>query len=138
MACATLLHLFKVKNVHSATSCGKLCLALSLSLASLCLQVYNLEICVTDWCFASGPSEETAVYAFGSNRRGQLGIEIPQQPQTQGTKNVACISKPQSITTLNSKKLVAISANGDHSAALTGLCFSAREVCTTCGFYLHG
>jgi alpha-tubulin suppressor-like RCC1 family protein len=85
-----------------------------------------------------GPSEETAVYAFGSNRRGQLGIEIPQQPQTKGTKNVACISKPQSITTLNSKKLVAISANGDHSAALTGLCFSAREVCTTCGFYLHG
>jgi len=66
-----------------------------------------------------GPSEETAVYAFGSNRRGQLGIEIPQQPQTKGTKNVACISKPQSITTLNSKKLVAISANGDHSAALT-------------------
>ncbi|KAH8969192.1 hypothetical protein BDL97_02G021500 [Sphagnum fallax] len=66
-----------------------------------------------------GPSEETAVYAFGSNRRGQLGIEIPQQPQTKGTKNIACISKPQSITTLNSKKLVAISANGDHSAALT-------------------
>ncbi|CAK9870549.1 unnamed protein product [Sphagnum jensenii] len=66
-----------------------------------------------------GPSEETALYAFGSNRRGQLGIEIPQQPQTKGTKNVACISKPQSITTLNSKKLVAISANGDHSAALT-------------------
>ncbi|CAK9214357.1 unnamed protein product [Sphagnum troendelagicum] len=66
-----------------------------------------------------GPSEETAVYAFGSNRRGQLGIEIPQQPQTKGTKNVVCISKPQSITTLNSKKLVAISANGDHSAALT-------------------
>ncbi|CAM6042599.1 unnamed protein product [Sphagnum compactum] len=66
-----------------------------------------------------GPSEETAVYAFGSNRRGQLGIEIPQQPQTEGTKNVRCISKPQSITTLNSKKLVAISANGDHSATLT-------------------
>ncbi|CAM6009460.1 unnamed protein product [Sphagnum balticum] len=63
--------------------------------------------------------EETAVYAFGSNRRGQLGIKIPQQPQTKGTKNVACISKPQSITTLNSKQLVAIFANGDHSAALT-------------------
>ncbi|CAM6010965.1 unnamed protein product [Sphagnum balticum] len=66
-----------------------------------------------------GPSEETTIYAFGSNMRGQLGIKILQQPQTKGTKNVACISKPQSITTLNSKQLVAISANGDHSAALT-------------------
>ncbi len=73
VACATLLHLFTVKNVHSATSCGKLCLALSLSLASLS-EVYNLEICVTDGRLHQGNQRKQQYTHLGLT--GEASLEL--------------------------------------------------------------
>lgn len=57
------------------------------------------------------------VYAFGFNKRGQLGIQM----KTNGSesKNKWCFSCPQRVDSLDMHGVVSVSANGDHSAALT-------------------
>ncbi|GFP91599.1 ultraviolet-b receptor uvr8 [Phtheirospermum japonicum] len=54
---------------------------------------------------------ENQVYGFGSGKRGQLGIS---------TDKVKSTSLPQITMGLTNLKIVNISANGDHSAALSG------------------
>ena len=60
-------------------------------------------------------SDATAVYAFGSNKRGQLGIQTNNHDRG---KDMWCVLCPQKLNSLHG--IVSVSANGDHSAALTG------------------
>ncbi|KAK6139284.1 hypothetical protein DH2020_026978 [Rehmannia glutinosa] len=55
-------------------------------------------------------NEENQVYGFGSGKRGQLGIS---------TDKVKSTSLPQITMGLTNLKIINISANGDHSAALS-------------------
>lgn len=60
-------------------------------------------------------ADATAVYAFGSNKRGQLGIQTNNHDSG---KDMRCVLCPQKLNPLHG--IVSVSANGDHSAALTG------------------
>lgn len=51
------------------------------------------------------------VYGFGAGKRGQLGISM---------NNIKSINLPQVTCGLEDIKITAISANGDHSAAISG------------------
>ncbi|GMN41766.1 hypothetical protein TIFTF001_010991, partial [Ficus carica] len=51
------------------------------------------------------------VYAFGSGKRGQLGIS---------TDKISTVNLPKVTCGLEGAKIASIAANGDHSAALSG------------------
>lgn len=51
------------------------------------------------------------VYGFGSGKRGQLGVSKDR---------IRSVSLPQVTIGLDDIEIVGISANGDHSAALSG------------------
>lgn len=54
---------------------------------------------------------ENQVYAFGSGKRGQLGIS---------TAKVKSTNLPQVAIGLMNLKIIDLAANGDHSSALSG------------------
>ncbi|XP_038704339.1 ultraviolet-B receptor UVR8 isoform X2 [Tripterygium wilfordii] len=56
-------------------------------------------------------SSGSEVYAFGSGKRGQLGLS---------NDKIRTVSSPQITSGLEDLEVVSISANGDHSAALSG------------------
>lgn len=56
------------------------------------------------------------MYAFGFNKRGQLGIGMGAN----GRNSKWRVSSPQRVHSLDLHGVASISANGDHSAALTG------------------
>jgi len=51
------------------------------------------------------------VYGFGSGKRGQLGVSKDK---------IKSINLPKVISGFEDEEIVGISANGDHSAALSG------------------
>lgn len=61
------------------------------------------------------------MYAFGFNKRGQLGIEM-------SSNNKWRVSVPQRVHSLDMHEVASISANGDHSGALTGRLFSSLRM----------
>lgn len=67
----------------------------------------------------SGSPDASTVYAFGFNKRGQLGI--PMDSNGNGSNSKWRVSFPQMVDSLAMYGVASISANGDHSAALTGM-----------------
>jgi hypothetical protein len=70
----------------------------------------------------SGTTQEQEVYAFGFCKRGQLGIGTLDLVKTrQPSHNVSGkMSVPQKVWGLGEKKIIFLTANGDHSGALDG------------------
>lgn len=72
-------------------------------------------------------SGETAVWAFGACKRGQLGVfplvenggENVESWQVQA-KQVGRVCHPRRLSSLDELTVESVAANGDHSAALTG------------------
>ena len=82
-------------------------------LNSVCHQSENpLILCV------SGSADASIVYAFGFNKRGQLGI--PTNTNSCGGNNKWRVSSPQTVDSLDMHGVTSVSADGDHSAVLTG------------------
>lgn len=54
---------------------------------------------------------EDVIYGFGSGKRGQLGISDDKQKS---------VSTPQVTLGFENVKIGSITANGDHSAAISG------------------
>ncbi|CAM6127813.1 unnamed protein product [Calypogeia fissa] len=70
---------------------------------------------------ACGLSGEHEVYAFGSCKRGQLGLGALDHLKTSqpNFKSTGKVSVPQRIIGLDEHQIVFLAANGDHSAALS-------------------
>eukprot|EP00249_Psilotum_nudum_P015642 c25443_g1_i2 orf=363-1670(-) len=66
--------------------------------------------------------ESSTVFAFGSSKRGQLGIELSGQKLGLSKRNMesARINLPQRITALDQCGIDFVHCNGDHSAAVSG------------------
>lgn len=63
--------------------------------------------------FNAGPSGlGDLLYAFGSGRRGQLGTSLDSSRKS--------IAVPHAIHGFKDDEMIAVSANGDHSALLSG------------------
>ncbi|KAL0364088.1 UNVERIFIED_CONTAM: Serine/threonine-protein kinase Nek8 [Sesamum angustifolium] len=69
-----------------------------------------LVVCATLWSY-SEVNVDHQVYGFGSGKRGQLGVS---------TEKIKSTSLPQITMGLTNVRIMNISANGDHSAALSG------------------
>lgn len=72
------------------------------------LKLYNL---MDDIKCDAGNSGKDQVFGFGFGKRGQLGIS---------TDKIKSVSLPQITFGLEDVQIARISANGDHSAALSG------------------
>lgn len=88
-------------------------------LSSVCINMvacgmrHTLALSITQ-----GSPDASIVYAFGFNKRGQLGI--PMNSTNSEGNNKWRVSSPQTVDSLDMHGVTSVSANGDHSAALTG------------------
>ncbi|KAG0590970.1 hypothetical protein KC19_1G139700 [Ceratodon purpureus] len=88
-------------------------------LSSVCINMvacgmrHTLAMSITE-----GSPDASIVYAFGFNKRGQLGIST--NSTSNGGNNKWRVLFPQKVDSLDMHGVTSVYANGDHSAALTG------------------